>query len=459
MPPARQRLLRGLFREGRGLGNQQARLVLLASFPCLLGCLIAMWLADLSGYLIGFVLIIFALLISYCVVAGRQQANYQLQTLSNLIETMIGGDYSLRGREQSNPAFIELLTLINQLADTLHQHKVEAEESQLLLQKVMEQMDAMVFAVNPDGLIQLMNGSADKLLFKQYVAGQPVSWEQLGLTAVRDCVGSGVISLKTDQINGEFFLFKDRFISHNQPHDLYLLTRADRLLREKEREAWQNLLRVLSHEMNNSLTPIATFSRSMLKKLRQHSATDPLETFEEGLSIIQERAESLGQFIASYSQLSHLPALQKCPFDWQAKLVQLAELTSECQVRNQLEGRDDISSVIHADPHQLEQVFINLLKNANEAMLGLDDRVIELDARQEDRWLHIIIRDCGTGIANADNLFVPFYSTKPHGSGIGLALCRQILMNHDGLISVSKRSDEPGAEAVLSLPVLPALSV
>ena len=437
-----------------GHANAQAGLVLLASIPCLLTALLALWWTGMAWSLLAFIGILLLLPICYGAYTGRRRADYQLQTLSNLVEAMIDGDYSLRGRRQNNPAFQELLETVNRLAETLQRHKLQAEESQLLLEKVMDQMDAMVLAVDPAGRVALSNASARKLLAPACGLVDGQSLDELGLASLVASGGSGVVELDLAGVRGEYFLFRDRFISSGLSHELLLLTRADRLLREKERQAWQRLLRVLGHEMNNSLTPIATFSRGLLKRLERDPAAVDHQGLTEGLAIIRERAESLHGFLARYRQLSNLPAPDKRPFDWREALSRSAELMADCRISNHLYGADELSAPLYGDPQQLQQVFVNLLKNAGEAMADSADRQIELAARREPHWLHILIRDCGAGIANPDNLFVPFYTTKPGGSGIGLTLCRQILMNHNGQLSLRAREDGPGAEAVISLPLL-----
>jgi len=431
--------------------NQQAGLILLASLPCLTVTIFALFWAGVSGYLIAFIFILLSLVVGYAAFAGKYKADYQLQTLSNLIEAMIDGDYSLRGRRQSNPAFQDLLGLVNRLADSLHQHKIKAEESQLLLEKLIDQMDALFIAVNAQGQVAMLNSSARKLLCPTNEELAAQSLDSLKLSPLSALSESGIIELNTTKLNGEYFIFKDQFISNNAHHDLYLLTQADRLLREKERQAWQNLLRVVSHEMNNSLTPIATFSRTMLKQLNQKGDSINLDEFKHGLAIIQERAESLHQFIASYSQLSHLPQANKQAFHWRQALCKNASFYSDCKIINLLFENNHIDK-IEADPHQMEQVFINILKNAHEAMDGAAQKAIELDAKSDAHWLHIFIRDFGPGIQNSDNLFIPLYTTKPDGNGIGLSLSLQILLNHGGHLKLRNRP-QIGAEAIISLPI------
>ncbi|MGX5173583.1 sensor histidine kinase [Aliikangiella sp. IMCC44653] len=433
--------------------SEQAGLVLIASVPCLTLALFCMRFAGASYYLISFFAIIFLLLIIYAALTGKNRANYQLQTLSNLVEAMIDGDYTLRGRKQSNPAFQDLLNRINLLADNLHKHKLKAEESQLLLEKIIQQMDVLVFATDNNNHIVMINDAARKTLGFNSSLDNGYKLSDIGMEDLVGYKNSGVVKLNKNSISGEFVLFKDQFYSDNQKHQLFLLTRIEKLLKEKEREAWQNLLRVLSHELNNSLTPIATFSTTMLRKINKEQQVTDIEKFKDGLSIIKERAESLNQFITSYSQLSHLPQANKQDFNWAKKLKQLSKLFPDCCVINNFKFKQDPKHVIQADPHQMEQVFINLLKNAREAMAGLELKKIEINAEVANENLIITIKDCGSGIANPKNLFVPFYTTKKSGSGIGLTLCQQILSSHDATLHLTNRENSAGAQATIVFPV------
>jgi len=454
-------------------GDNQHALILLVCIPCFITAATGLFLAQVSGYLIAFILIVLLLLCSFVMVANKQYSQYQIRTLSNLIESMIDGDYTLRGRLQTDQAFQELLNSVNILAGTLSQHKIEAKESRLLLERIMEQMDAMVLATDEQGFVVMANASANKLILgetdniknlqirKIQLATLPIGVEMMSANA-------GIIEFKDGLITGEHFLSKESFLSDGKQHQLYTLTNAERLLMEKERRAWQSLLRVLSHEMNNSLTPIVAISQSMQKKLHRQDSQLNKESLLEGVNIINERADSLSQFIASYSQLSQLPKPNKTAFKLALMIDNLATLYPQCKIDNGLKPE----LLIEADKNQLEQVLINLFKNAVEAMGNLEEKTIEVSFSQEGNWQHISIRDYGTGIANLDNIFVPFYTTKPQGSGIGLALCRQIMFNHNGLIKIDNYSSEhsnyhlsddqnisqsddavkQGVEVVLSLP-------
>lgn len=440
--------------------DNQIRLVLLVCLPCFVITAVALILADISLYLVAFVLIVLALLCSYVVVASSQNSQYQIRTLSNLIESMIDGDYTLRGRSQMNPAFQDLLTLINNLAETLSQHKLEAKESRMLLERIMEQMDAMVFATNEKKQVIMANASANRLLFQDKIERDMVYNVVSGIAKDIVDASTGIVVFSQGELSGEHFLYKESFLSEGNAHQLYLLTNAERLLMEKERKAWQSLLRVLSHEMNNSLTPITAIGQSMRDKLKVAVVEDNTNTtypsLAEGVNIINERAESLSSFIASYSQLYHLPTPNKSRFSLKQLLDNLTPLFASCEIKINYDdsretGNQSELDIVEADKNQLEQVLINLFKNALEAMTGTH-KVIEVDVEKVGKWQQIKVKDSGSGIANLDNLFVPFYTTKPQGSGIGLSLCRQIMFNHNGLIKLSNRSDKKGAQVVLSLP-------
>ncbi len=414
----------------------------------------ALLFANVSGYLIAFIIIILSLIAVFIVVISQQRSQQQIRTLSNIIESMIDGDYSLRGREQDNKAFQELLTLVNNLADTLALSKIEAKESRQLLERIMQQMDAMVLAVDEQGRIVMANDSAQKLLQIDMSQQAHLLFTSLAIGKIISEAPSGIIDFELPQLRGEHFLFKEYFLSEGKQHQLFLITSAQRLLLEKERKSWQSLLRVLSHEMNNSLTPISSISQSMRTKLQDENKELNRNSLLTGIDIINERASSLSSFIASYSQLSHLPEPNKSSFALQGILNNCVALFSDCNISFPEKYLEIDHMHINADKAQLEQVFINIFKNAKEAMEGShksENKRIEVFCQADDKYFHIHICDSGSGIANKENLFVPFYSTKPQGSGIGLALCKQILFNHGGLLTLTNRKEVKGAEAIISI--------
>jgi len=469
--------------------------VWLLFLPCLVITIFSLLLAHVSSYLITFIAIVLLLFFSYVVIAIKRNVEQRIRTLSNLIESMIDGDYSLRGRLHHDHAFQEVLTLINNLADSLTRHKTQAKESRLLLEKIMEQMDAMVLAVDEQGVIVMANASAKKLIINQSVndeldnilladlpLGEKIVNSPAGIIdfsvagKLRNHAKKGMTEKETDDENiqpllsGEHFLFTERFLSEGKPHQLYFITNAERLLMEKERKAWQSLLRVLSHEVNNSLTPVAAISQSMIQQLSiEQSNVDRLSLLA-GVNIINERANSLSTFIARYSQLSHLPQPHKSTFNLQPLLDHTMALfpqvkfstrfvpdetinaeSANQQNANQQSVKNLTDVTVVADKAQLGQVLINVCKNAVEAMAEQAEKIIEIVVQIKQKQLVIMIKDQGKGIANSENLFVPFYSTKPQGSGIGLALCRQIMFNHGGSIQLINRNQQQGAKALLFL--------
>ncbi len=428
--------------------DSQQKLILLTAIPCITAMAVALVYAEVSGYLVAFLTCVFLLLIAYGVVAVRQNSDFQIRTLSNLIESMIDGDYSLRGRLQTNQAFQELFNLINQLSDTLARHKFEAKESRLLLEKVLEQMHAMVLATDQQGKIVMVNASATKYIFQgaKDVLHQILSATPLGTEISQ--AEPGIVKFSTEPLNGEYFLVKEPFLAQGQPHQLYFITNAERLLVEQERKAWQSLVRVLSHEMNNSMTPITAISQSMQTKLSDLSTAIDRQSLKEGVNIINERAKSLTSFIASYSQLSHLPKPNKISVE----LFQVLQVTAALFPKLTTEIADSCRLTLFVDKQQFEQVLINLFKNALEAMAGQASALLAVSVSSDEFNTLISFTDQGCGIANFDNLFVPFYSTKASGSGIGLALCRQIMFNHNGQICISNRQEAQGVEVRLTLP-------
>ncbi len=231
------------------------------------------------------------------------------------------------------------------------------------------------------------------------------------------------------------------------PHQLIVLTDLSKTLREEELKAWQRLVRVLSHEINNSLAPIKSLAASLQAVLdRQPRPADADADLRQGLSVIGGRADALVRFMSSYARLARLPTPKRIPMDVGAWVRRVAALETRLPVKV-VEGPP---MGIAADGDQLDQMLINLVRNAVDASLPVGGGVtVTWDGSEEGVEVRII--DEGTGISEGANLFVPFFTTKPEGSGIGLVLSRQVAEAHGGSIALENRP-EGGCVATVRLP-------
>jgi signal transduction histidine kinase len=221
-------------------------------------------------------------------------------------------------------------------------------------------------------------------------------------------------------------------------------------LREEELKAWQRLVRVLGHELNNSLAPIKSIAGSLTAILKRgQRAPDWEDDMRSGLEIIETRADGLSRFMQAYARLAKLPAPSLAPTDVASIIHRAAALETRRPIA--VTGGPDLTA--NLDGAQIEQVLINLLKNAVEAVLE-NDGGVRVSWQKQGTSFEVRIEDDGPGLANTANLFVPFFTTKPSGSGIGLLLCRQIAENHGGSLSLRNRDGgASGCLATLRLPI------
>ncbi len=430
--------------------NQLLKYLLIATCVPVVMLLATLWYYQASINLIVLVILFLICLVVICATSLYQKIIYQFRTLSNLLEGMSHGDYSLRGRRhQKGDALGELVLQINQLAETLTKQRFIARESQLLVAKVIQHINVAIVAVNEQKHIVLLNPAGEKLLNISQDKALGKDIEACGAQQLLACQNEQIIELSLAHARGKFKVVRDSYRENGQQQELFFITDVHGLLQENERQAWQNLIRVLSHEINNSLAPIASISATIntISK-KQVLADDFSENLNSGLTIIEERAKSLTEFIDSYRQLSHLPPLKK-------QSVQLRKLLDK--VRPLFANRKIIINCQHEhnlmiDPVQIEQVLINLMKNADEAMHDKSSEII-VNSYTEHKNNIIEIIDNGCGLSNIENLFTPFYTTKNKGSGIGLVLSRQILEAHGGHLLLANRSDQQGCISKLSWPI------
>jgi nitrogen fixation/metabolism regulation signal transduction histidine kinase len=438
----------------RPLGHE-ARVLLLALFAALPAVLIALAVLSTHQYagklawLLGTGAIGAWLWGAFAV---KNQVASSLHSISSLVGALRSGDFSVRGhRSQRGDALGEALAEINGLAETLGSQRAGALEASALLAKVMAEIDVAVFAFDRSGRLKLVNRAGERLLSRSAPPEIGTSAGELGLAELVEGPTPRTVELSFAGGSGHWELRRNTFRLEGLPHELLVLADLRRALREEERQAWHRLIRVMGHEINNSLAPIRSLAADLQDTLKVPSPLRPSD-FEQdlarGLSVIDRRAAALSRFMTSYARLAKLPPPRLVPVDVAAWLRRVVELEQRMPVR--LGVGPDLT--ILADGDQLDQLLINLVRNGVDAALETGGGV-EVSWRTLARQVEILVTDEGPGVADTHNLFVPFFTTKPDGSGIGLVLSRQICEAHRGTLTLEPRRDRPGAVARLVLPL------
>jgi nitrogen fixation/metabolism regulation signal transduction histidine kinase len=424
-------------------------LTVAAVAPATVVALALLWFGDYSAKLQWTLTILIVACFTLFISSAREHMVRPLQTMSNLLAALREGDYSIRARgARAGSALGEVLIEINSLGETLRLQRLGAFEATALLRTIMGEIDVAIFTFDPERRLRLVNRAGETLL------GQPMdkllgrNANELGLGACFHADEDEPLTLTFPGGSGRWGVRRSTFREHGLPHDLLVLTDLSRTLREEERRAWQRLVRVLGHEMNNSLAPIKSLAASLESLLRREPLPpDWKDDASAGLNSIASRADSLARFLQAYTRLTKLPAPQKQDVD----LPKLVQRVVDLEPRLKMEMVPGSKTVIRADEAQIEQALINLTHNAVDAALETQGNVI-IGWREKEGCIEIFVQDEGPGIMNPANLFVPFFTTKPDGSGIGLPLSRQIAEAHGGSLVLTNRENAAGAQAVLRLP-------
>jgi two-component system, NtrC family, nitrogen regulation sensor histidine kinase NtrY len=381
-------------------------------------------------------------------VLARRHVARPLQTISNLLAALREGDFSIRARTSGGTDPLEhVMFEINTLADTLRGQRLGAQEATALLHAVMAEIDVAIFAFDGRQRLVLVNRYGARLLGRLDADLVGQSAETLGLLRALQTPET-LQDLTFAGGSGRWEVRRTRFFQGGSPHDLLALSDLSQPLREQEREAWRRLIRVIGHELNNSLAPIKSIAGSLESLLgRDPMPADWRDDMSHGLSIIAARSDALGRFTSAYARLARLPPPQRIKTD----LAPLVRRVAALDTRAPVSLADGPAVVVEADPDQLEQLLINVTRNAVEAAAETGGGV-GLGWTLRDDWVEIRIDDEGPGLPSTGNLFVPFFTTKPGGSGIGLALSRQIAEAHGGTLTLENRTDRRGTRATLRLP-------
>jgi len=425
-------------------------MALAAGLPGILISLILLWFGDHSPK-VRWTLTLFVLLVWTGVALSlRQHVVFPLQTLSNLLAGLREGDSSIRARgANSDDPLGEVMLEANLLAQTLREQRLDALEATALLRKVMLEIEVAVFAFDADQRLRLANRAGERLLGQPQPRLLNASASELRLAGCLRDDTPPVVEMAFPGGSGRFEVRRSQFRQGGLPHHLLVLSDVSRSLRDEERQAWQRLMRVLGHEINNSLAPIKSIAGSLNQLLARESLpADWQADARRGLTVIAARSEALARFTAAYARLAKLPRPQFAPIDIGTLVRRVVSLDARLPVT--IEAAPDVT--LDADADQLEQVVINLVRNAIDAALETAGGV-RIAWKAGDGWLDLRVEDEGPGLPATANLFVPFFTTKPGGSGIGLALSRQIAEGHGGSLKLENRAQARGCAAQLRLPL------
>lgn len=367
--------------------------------------------------------------------------------LTSMVEAVRLEDYSSRAKPIYKQGIIkELFVEVNNLAELLQQRKQRYDQHAFLIYQLMAQLDTPIVVFNDSLQLSHANDAFSAWCQQPWQSLRHYSSQRLGLGLNEQQQWQILSKNNHQQGEGNWQLRQSHFIKDNHKYHLLVLTDIGQEIRKTQQESWLQIIRVLSHEIHNSLTPIKSLAQSMAEM----PSTEPRS--KEALAVIVRRSISLDEFVSRYATLYRNFNVKPCWINSSDFARHLSTLFDQqaIVIENNI-------SAIPADQALLEQVMINLVKNAIEAHnMGSAPKNTEITVSfnlQQDKT-HIEIIDQGHGISNLENLFVPFYTTKENGNGIGLALCRNIIEQHGGSLTLVNNANGIGAKAEIILPSL-----
>src|SRR2546426_2262634 len=386
-------------------------LALLTGLPAVALALVLLWRGDFAARTQWTLTILLVGVWLAFVGVVRERVVRPLQTISNMLAALREGDFSLRARGSDPDDALGLLLLeLNSLGEDLRAQRLSALEATALLRRVMEEIDVAVFAFDESQALRLVNQGAAALLGRpaEQLLGKAAAELGLAESLAGDAPRVLEVAFPGRPAQGRWELRRGTFRQGGLPHQLLVLADVSRALSEEERQAWQRLIRVLSHELNNSLTPIKSIAQSLAELVRRDPPPpDWREDLRKGLGVIGGRAESLSRLMAAYARLARLPRPRPEPGSVAGGVRRVAALETRRPARGC--PRPDVT--IQADGGQLDQLLINLVRNAVDATLEGGGQV-ELGWAARNGRLEVWVRDGGQGVADTDNLFVPFFPTN-----------------------------------------------
>lgn len=430
----------------------QARVVVLAlagGLPALFTAFILLRDAPIADSVLRLIVVVLiGVWIGFALAVHRATVE-PMRSIANLLEALRGGDYAIRGRHaKKGDALGDIVLESNRLGATLRSQRFEALEASALLNKVLAEIDVAVLAFDGDNRIRLANRAAGELLRRHSEALLGLSAAEVGFETLLEGPAVSNESHTFPGRAGRWQIMRETFREAGRQFRLLVVTDLSQALRDEERRAWRRLIRVIWHELNNSLAPI----KSVIETSRDALAAGPPDASEReelthNLALVAERAESLRRFLSRYSELARMPE----PTIADCNVALLLRQVAAVQPAGRVQHAAAESLNLRGDADQLQQALINLVRNAVEATPEGADPV-QLRALRGKESVVFEVEDNGPGVANPDNLFVPFFTTKPGGSGIGLVLARQVAEAHGGTLSLRNRSNASGCIAQLVIP-------
>ena len=433
--------------------SSERRLFLLAFAVGLPGSslgLALLWTSDLPASTRWTLTVLLVVTWTALAVMVRRRAVYSLRTVSSLLEALRQEDYSLRGhRTGADDALDDVFREINLLSESLSEQRLSALEASALLRAVMAEIDVAVFTFDPEHRLRLVNRAGERILARPSSRLLGSSAAELGLEDWLEGELPGTVERAFPGAVGRWRVRRSTFRQEGMPHQLLVITDLSKTLRQEERQTWQRLIRVLGHELNNSLGPIKSTAETLHRLTdKQPSAEEWHQDLRSGLDVIRQRSAALSRFMASYSQLARLPE----PTLESLTITGVVKHAAAMESRLEVEITEGPTLEVQADRAQIEQALINIVKNAVEASLETGGGVEISWSRRADSC-EVLVEDAGPGLPESANLFVPFFTTKPGGSGIGLVLSRQIAEAHGGSLTLENRLGSRGCCARLRLPL------
>lgn len=425
------------------------KLALLTGLPGAVVSLGLVWFGEYSGKVRWTITVIVVLTWLGFAFSLKDRIVRPLQTISNLLAALREGDYSIRARGASpDDALGEAMLEVNALGESLREQRLGAMEATALLRTVISEIDVAIFALDAELRLRLVNRAGERLLGRSAEQTLGKTAESLGLAACLDGEPVRTFEAAFPGATGHWGVRRGTFREGGRPHQLLVVSDLSRELREEERQAWRRIIRVIGHELNNSLAPIKSIAASLESLLAADMrSTDWEEDARRGLATISSRAAALNRFMQAYAALARLPQ----PNIRTVRVSEWVRRVCALESRMAVTVTPGPEIVLRADGDQLDQALINLVRNAVDAAVETDGGV-RVEWACDGAWLEVRVEDDGPGVSTTANLFVPFFTTKQGGSGIGLVLSRQIVEAHRGTLTLENRDDGPGCVGRVRLP-------